>query len=277
MRYRINIFLALVMLANFAKGQTHRFIYDVIYKKDSTSKVTTKENYILDIRKSETLFYTRDYYLADSLINNNIPFPKDMKLNTSNIITHKIGSNLFEEYDLIENTVLNLKSENSQNWKLTDEKKQIKNLTLQKATTTWGGRHWIAWFTTNLPFPEGPHKLHGLPGLIVELFDDKNNYRFELAKSEKIESPEENQFIAMSKQMSIPVDLLKYKTMKLKYYESPVSFIKNGIGDSKVEDFFLNDGTVVNSKNQREINNQLRNAIKKYNNPIELDKAITYP
>lgn len=277
MRYRINIFLALVIFANFAKSQTHRFIYDVIYKKDSTSEITTKENYILDIQKSETHFYSRDFYLADSLINNNIPFPKDMKLNTSNIIVHKTGTNRFEEYDLIENTVLNLKSENYQNWKLTDEKKQIKNLTLQKATTTWGGRHWIAWFTTNLPFPEGPHKFHGLPGLIIELFDDKNNYRFELAKSEKIESPEENQFIAMSKQMSIPVDLLKYKTMKLKYYESPVSFIKNGIGDSKVEDFFLNDGTFVNSKNQREINNQLRSIIKKYNNPVELDKAINYP
>ena len=273
----INIFLALVIFANFAKSQTHRFIYDVIYKKDSTSEITTKENYILDIQKSETHFYSRDFYLADSLINNNIPFPKDMKLNTSNIIVHKTGTNRFEEYDLIENTVLNLKSENYQNWKLTDEKKQIKNLTLQKATTTWGGRHWIAWFTTNLPFPEGPHKFHGLPGLIIELFDDKNNYRFELAKSEKIENPQENQFIAMSKQMSIPVDLLKYKTMKLKYYESPVSFIKNGIGDSKVVDFFLNDGTVVNSKNQREINNQLRSIIKKYNNPVELDKAINYP
>lgn len=265
------------MLANFAKGQTHRFIYDVIYKKDSTSNVTTKENYILDIRKSETVFYTRDFYLADSLINNNIPFPKDMKLNTSNIITHKIGNNLFEEYDLIENTVLNLKSENSQNWKLTDEKKQIKNLTLQKATTDWGGRHWIAWFTTSFPFPEGPHKFHGLPGLIIELSDDKNNYHFELAKNEKIPNPEENQFIENSKQMSIPVDWKKYTAMKLNYYESPVSFIKNGIGNSKVEDFFLNDGTVVNSQNQREINNQLRNAIKKYNNPIELDKAITYP
>ena len=265
------------MLANFAKGQTHRFIYDVIYKKDSTSEITTKENYILDINKSETLFYTRDFYLADSLINNNIPFPKDMKLNTSNIIAHKIGNNQFEEYDLIENTVLNLKTDNSQNWKLTDEKKQIKDLTLQKATTDWGGRHWIAWFTTSFPFSEGPHKFHGLPGLIIELSDDKNNYRFELAKSEKIANPEENQFIEMSKQMSIPVDRKKYKAMKLNYYESPVSFIKNGIGNSKVEDFFLNDGTVVNSQNQREINNQLRNVIKKYNNPIELDKAINYP
>lgn len=277
MRYRINIFLALVMLANFTKGQTHRFIYDVIYKKDSTSEITTKENYILDINKSETLFYTRDFYLADSLINNNIPFPKDMKLNTSNIIAHKIGNNQFEEYDLIENTVLNLKTENYQNWKLTDEKKQIKDLTLQKATTTWGGRHWIAWFTTRLPFPEGPHKFHGLPGLIIELSDDKNNYRFELARSEKIANPEENQFIEMSRQMSIPVDWKKYKAMKLNYYESPVNFIKSGIGNSKNEDFFLNDGTVVNSKNQREINNQLRNIIKKYNNPVELDKAINYP
>jgi chaperone required for assembly of F1-ATPase len=65
--------------------------------------------------------------------------------------------------------------------------------------------------------------------------------------------------------------------MKLNYYGSPINFIKNGIGNSKNEDFFLNDGTIVNANNQREINDQLRNIIKKYNNPIELNKAINYP
>jgi GLPGLI family protein len=206
MRYRINIFLALVIFANFTKAQTHRFIYDVIYKKDSTSEITTKENYILGINRSGTLFYTLDFYLADSLINNNIPFPKDMKLNTSNIIGHKTGNDNFEEYDLMENTVLNLKTVNHQNWKLTSEKKHIKNLILQKAITNCGGRNWNAWFSPNLPFQEGPHEFHGLPGLIIELSDDKNNYRFELAKSEKITNADENQFIEMAKQMSIPVD-----------------------------------------------------------------------
>ncbi|WP_297984897.1 GLPGLI family protein [uncultured Chryseobacterium sp.] len=270
----------LILFAFFgflANSQTHRFIYDVEYKKDSTSTLMTKENWNLDIFVTHSDYYSRDFFVADSLINNNIPFPIDIKLNTSNIISHKKGSQEFEEYDLLENTVLNLKSKDSQNWKLSDEKKVINGLTLQKATTNWGKRNWIAWFAKEIPFQEGPYKFHGLPGLIVELEDDKENYKFSLVKSENYKESQENQFIEMSKKMSVPVTWEKYKSSKLSYYDSPVNFIKNASGSSNNSEFFLNDGTVVNSKNQREINESLRTQLKKFNNPIELDKAIVYP
>lgn len=272
-----NILWAFLFFAFTAKSQNQRFIYDVQYKKDSTSHILTKENYILDIIKNDVLYYTRDFFVADSLISNNIPFPKDIKLNTSNIISHQIGNNSFDEYDLFENTVLKLQTSSSQNWKLTEEKKQIKNITLQKATTYWGGRNWIAWFTPEIPLQEGPYKFHGLPGLIVEIYDAKNNYKFELVKIIQIKQIVNNQFITMSKQMSIPVTWEKYKETKLKYYASPISFIRNGAPTGKNDQFYLNDGTIVNAGNLKEINQNLRNNIKKYNNPIELDKAIQYP
>lgn len=270
-------FIALVLIIvfnNYSIAQTHRFIYDVVYKKDSTSNITTKENYILDIGTKETKYYTYDFFVADSLITNNIPFPKEMKLNTSDIIVHKNNNNEFSQYDLLENTVLQLQTNDTQKWNLSQEKKNIKNLSLQKAITTWGGRNWTAWFAEEIPFQEGPYKFHGLPGLIVEIYDDKKNYHFELVRSEKIKE-EENQFIEMSEKMGIPITWEKYRTAKLKYYESPVNFIKNSAENS--EQFYLNDGTIVNSKNSKEINEQLRNSIRKYNNPIELDKAIAYP
>ncbi|MCQ4034561.1 GLPGLI family protein [Kaistella montana] len=276
---KIKLFILILTLSVFVfpKAQTHRFIYDVPYKKDSTSTILTKENYILDIGPTETKYYTYDFFIADSLISNNIPFPKEMKLNTSDIIVHKNNSNAFSQYDLLENTVLNLQTTDIQNWKLSNENKRVKELNLQKATTTWGGRNWTAWFTMDIPFQEGPYKFHGLPGLIVEIFDDKNNYHFQLAKSENKKALVENQFIEMAIEMSVPITLEKYKTTKLKYYESPINFIKNGIGETNSDQFFLNDGTFVNCKNSREINEQLKNIIKKYNNPIELDKAIVYP
>lgn len=270
-------FIALVLIIvfnNYSIAQTHRFIYDVVYKKDSTSNITTKENYILDIGTKETKYYTYDFFVADSLITNNIPFPKEMKLNTSDIIVHKNNNNEFSQYDLLENTVLQLQTNDTQKWNLSQEKKNIKNLSLQKAITTWGGRNWTAWFAEEIPFQEGPYKFHSLPGLIVEIYDDKKNYHFELVRSEKIKE-EENQFIEMSEKMGIPITWEKYRTAKLKYYESPVNFIKNSAENS--EQFYLNDGTIVNSKNSKEINEQLRNSIRKYNNPIELDKAIAYP
>lgn len=276
---KIKFFILILTLSVFVfpKAQTHRFIYDVVYKKDSTSTIVTKENYILDIGPTETKYYTYDFFIADSLISNNIPFPKEMKLNTSDIIVHKNNSSAFSQYDLLENTVLNLQTTDIQNWKLSNENKRVKELNLQKATTTWGGRNWTAWFTMDIPFQEGPYKFHGLPGLIVEIFDDKNNYHFQLAKSENKKTLAENQFIEMSIEMSVPIIWEKYKTTKLKYYESPINFIQNGIGKTNTDQFFLNDGTIINSKNSREINEQLKNVIRKYNNPIELDKAIIYP
>jgi len=270
-------FIALVLIIvfnNYSISQTHRFIYDVVYKKDSTSNITTKENYILDIGTKETKYYTYDFFVADSLITNNIPFPKEMKLNTSDIIVHKNNNNEFFQYDLLENTVLQLQTNDTQKWNLSQEKKNVKNLSLQKAITTWGGRNWTAWFAEEIPFQEGPYKFHGLPGLIVEIYDDKKNYHFELVRSEKIKE-EENQFIEMSEKLGIPITWEKYKTAKLKYYESPVNFIKNSAENS--EQLYLNDGTIVNSKNSKEIDEQLRNSIRKYNNPIELDKVIAYP
>ncbi len=270
-------FIALVLIIvfnNYSIAQTHRFIYDVVYKKDSTSNITTKENYILDIGTKETKYYTYDFFVADSLITNNIPFPKEMKLNTSDIIVHKNNNNEFFQYDLLENTVFQLQTNDTQKWNLSQEKKNVKNLSLQKAITTWGGRNWTAWFAEEIPFQEGPYKFHGLPGLIVEIYDDKKNYHFELVRSEKIKE-EENQFIEMSEKMGIPITWEKYKTAKIKYYESPVNFIKNSAENS--EQLYLNDGTIVNSKNSKEIDEQLKNSIRKYNNPIELDKVIAYP
>lgn len=263
-------------MVGLANAQTYRFIYDIEFKQDSTSALTTKQNYLLDISEKNVNYYLRDFFIADSLINNNIPFPKEMKLNTSNIVSHIKGTNDFYEYDLLENTVLKLVSKDSQNWILDNEKKKNGDLVLQKAITNWGGRNWIAWFSQELPFNEGPYKFHGLPGLIVELYDDKENYHFSLVRSEKLNIDPENQYLEMSKQMGVAVTWEKYKSLKLKYYESPINFIKNGIGSSNNSDFFLNDGTKVNAVNMREVNERLREVIKKYNNPIQLNKAILY-
>lgn len=260
-----------------SKAQTHRFIYDVEYKKDSTQNSITKENYHLDIESKIVKYYPRDFYIGDSLVTNNLPITDGSKFNTSHIITHQLGSADYNYYDVLENVVLKLSSKNTQNWKLTNEKKKVKDLNMQKATTNWGGRNWTAWFTTDIPFQEGPYKFHGLPGLITELYDDKNNYKFELVKTQKIANPKGNMYIDYMVKSSVAVDDKKYKDSKLKYYDSPVNYLRNATQQTRSnEEFFLNDGTKVGQNNSREVNERLKERIRKYNNPIELDKAIKY-
>jgi|SRR5690554_903167 len=57
------------------------------------------------------------------------------------------------------------------NWEITNETKEIADYTCTKATTKFRGRNYEVWFTEQIPTNAGPWKIHGLPGLILELYD----------------------------------------------------------------------------------------------------------
>lgn len=56
----------------------------------------------------------------------------------------------------------------------------------QKAHTSFAGRNYIAWFTSEIPVSDGPYKFHGLPGLIVKISDTQTQHCFSLIKIQKI-------------------------------------------------------------------------------------------
>lgn len=72
------------------------------------------------------------------------------------------------------------------NWKISSDTSTIFNLHCQKATAHFKGRDYIAWFCPDLPFRNGPWKLCGLPGLIVEAHDVKNEVIFKFDGVEEI-------------------------------------------------------------------------------------------
>lgn len=63
-------------------------------------------------------------------------------------------------------------------WEITDETKDIIGYQCFKATTDYRGRRWTAWFTPEIPVQDGPWKLCGLPGLILEASDNHDEYHF---------------------------------------------------------------------------------------------------
>jgi len=71
-------------------------------------------------------------------------------------------------------------------WKLLKDTMSFSGVACQKATTHFKGRNWIAWFATELPFQSGPWKLNGLPGLIIEAYDDQKEVKFEFAGIENV-------------------------------------------------------------------------------------------
>lgn len=58
-------------------------------------------------------------------------------------------------------------------WKIEDEHQEIMGLTCQKATSA---DTITAWFTIDVPILDGPHTYGGLPGLILELDDNQEQY-----------------------------------------------------------------------------------------------------
>ena len=63
-------------------------------------------------------------------------------------------------------------------WTITDSTKEILGYECFLATTDYHGRKWSAWFAPDIPVSNGPWKLDGLPGLILEASASDGEYRF---------------------------------------------------------------------------------------------------
>lgn len=63
-------------------------------------------------------------------------------------------------------------------WILDDETEEVMGYECRKATATWRGRDWTAWYS-EIPVDAGPWKFQGLPGLILKLEDSKGEHMFE--------------------------------------------------------------------------------------------------
>jgi len=70
-------------------------------------------------------------------------------------------------------------------WKTSSDTATFGGLHCQKATCHFKGREYTAWFCPDLPIRVGPWKLNGLPGVIVDASDSKNEVVFKFDGVEK--------------------------------------------------------------------------------------------
>lgn len=76
------------------------------------------------------------------------------------------------------------------NWEIKNDTSTILTYLCQKATTSFSGRTYEAWFTIDIPINNGPWKFNGLPGLILKIGDVKRHVEFECIGIEKLKQLE---------------------------------------------------------------------------------------
>jgi GLPGLI family protein len=90
-----------------------------------------------------------------------------------------ISNSMLQSISMLQENVYILEEKAPQiDWKISDETKIIAGYACQKASATFQGRFYEAWFSPKLPFNNGPWKLGGLPGLILEASDDRKEIVF---------------------------------------------------------------------------------------------------
>jgi len=272
------ILLLLLMLNISLSAQTHRFIYEVQIKDDSIAMETRKLNMVLDINPDEVKFYDYDYVLNDSA--NITQGRNSMIWSDAPTIIRKKNTNQNRSYILLDNLFV-IESVDKISWKLHKETKKSENYLLQKATTNFGGRSWIAWFTKDININEGPYKFRGLPGLIFELKDTKNNFTFNLVKSYKLPKTYETLSIIenFGGQKAINISEKKLHKILLDTYNDPLHRLKEQFKNNTdpTASYYVMSVEVKSLDQFKELTKMMQNHIRKNNNPIELDKAVQYP
>lgn len=66
-------------------------------------------------------------------------------------------------------------------WNITKDTLNFSGINCQKAIAKFEGKTWVAWFAQQLPFQAGPWQLNGLPGLIIEAYDEQKSTYFKFA------------------------------------------------------------------------------------------------
>ncbi|KEY18717.1 GLPGLI family protein [Kaistella antarctica] len=266
---KLKYFLFLT-LANIAFAQNKLFLYEYKFISDSTNNQNLKDEImVLNIQKDRSEFYSSERYASDStqLAESkkgimSMGFNKEM---ISDRVIKYPNSNLINYITFMSWDKFFVKQDIDLKWNLENEFSKILNYDVQKATTEFAGRKWIAWFTNEIPIQDGPYKFKNLPGLILKVEDSNKNHSFELigikSATTEFEYPNLNNYTEYY--LSYDQYVKKIKN----YRQNPTADLVGKIPDQRDSNGNFRTSTQI----IKELNNQWLERLKKDNNIIEID------
>ena len=158
-----------------------QIIYSLVFKPDSTQNKTTDNIVTLYLNGNQSIFQDDKKAKIDSIIASqkftqlsSLPLFK-----TNHVIYKDLKKSLITYSEVIDYVNFGYnESIKDLKWKLYKGKKIILNYSCQEAKINFYGRNYTAWYTPELPVNDGPYKFSGLPGLIMEIYDDDDNFHY---------------------------------------------------------------------------------------------------
>ncbi|WP_144283182.1 GLPGLI family protein [Chryseobacterium echinoideorum] len=270
-------FAALILIVQLSFAQTNRFVYQVTMKPNAEDKNDIKiENAYLDIAAEKSMFYSENRIKRDSVLRANFQsngargFNREQMQSLRSSINYSIEKNKKDQKtiykDRIGRDIYSYEEERPVEWRILSETTKIGDYKVQKAETDFAGRKWTAWFTTDLPYQDGPYKFNGLPGLIVKVEDAKGDYSFDLMKNYKISDfPEMNQFGNV-----IKVKRKDYIKQQQKFISDPMSFMSQSAGGIAPPMRGGGNRNQNPAEMRKRMEDRIKEEIKNNSNPIEL-------
>ncbi|QOW11197.1 GLPGLI family protein [Kaistella flava (ex Peng et al. 2021)] len=264
--------LVLGICSQIVFSQANRFVYQVTMKPDSTDRNVIKtETANLDISGANSIFYAENRMKRDSILSRarqtgSFNFDRSqmqgLRSNLDFIIEkdYKTGKKIYKAGILRDQYAY--EEDRPMDWKILPETATIGEYKTQKAETKFAGRTWYAWFTTEVPFQDGPYKFSGLPGLIVKVEDAKGDYSFDLKEAKKIDA------IASFDQRGsiITVKRAAFEKQQEQFRKDPMAAMASmssggGRGGFRIQ---------MDPNQRKRMEDRQKEEFKKNNNPIEL-------
>ena len=179
-----------------------RILYGFEYVIDTLSGKCLHEPYMLEIGGKLTHYYSYNAYIRDSVQSEVYASERSKGMNaftdiTSSVIPEDQTATYYEIFRCIptssryvllrvQNTdyCYSEKAEQTE-WRLSDRTDTVCGYRCQVAEGQLNGRQWRVSFSTDIPYPYGPWKLEGLPGLILKAEDSEGLLRWEAVGLEK--------------------------------------------------------------------------------------------
>lgn len=205
MRHLLSILLTIAALDIHAQVlDTAQLVvwYDVTYKTRVEEKELQNDKEVLEIGKDISYYYSFQRKQFNDIMDS-IQRENPTEDPTSIYINHKIPGR-GNSYHIYKNfpkgtlsysqTVANIyfKYEEplaEQNWNLAEGDSVILSMHCNKATIDFHGRHWVVWYTNEIPISDGPWKLCGLPGLIMKAYEPDGIFSFTCCGINKTSKP----------------------------------------------------------------------------------------